>query len=626
MPRLTTPVGRPARRATAALLAALLLATTTAFGTSAQAAAPDGWDDLGNWPTCVDDAATYCVQEATVTPVDGEPTAAADLGLGVSAAPLPGYVTSFNWAVSGWEEQSEAVRGGDVTLVLRVGQFAPRYTMALAREMRISRTTDDTGNTTMTITGHPVRIDWTTGDLFGSCVSGADCGNADTMADPLGTGYRFSGNTQDLATWDGDAATVLDGMYIASDAQARPTTIMFGSYPEPYWSMPMLGNVHLDVDGNPVRGSFNAWLPESYFAAVGSSAEEAATTGLDVVSREGGVSVSIPAGVTLRDAGVAVDVKDIGYSVHQIDVFSHGTVADPDTTTPGAPQQVASTGSAGGLGVSWAAPAQNGGSPVTGYTARAFTAASGGTVAGSCHTSGTSCTIGGLNDGVTYHLAASASNALGEGLPAADRLSATAGAPPATAPSAPTAVAATPGAGRLVTTWGAPGSTGGSVVTGYTARAYAASAGGGTLAQCTSVAPTRTCTLTGLTNGTRYHVAVRATNVAGTGPETTRVAAVPRTVPGTPRGVGATSTGARIRTTWSAPASTGGAAVTGYRVDIYGSSTTNTATAYCTATGAGRSCTSRALVVGRTYYVRVTASNAAGRSSATARVRVTVRR
>ncbi|MDT4986674.1 MAG: hypothetical protein QOI74_768, partial [Micromonosporaceae bacterium] len=370
MPRRTSPPSlRPAR--TLAIWAGLLISALVAPALPAHAADIPDWPE-GSWSTCADPDAQYCIQEATVTPVDGVATPVADLGLRAGAGTLGGYVRSFNWSVEGWEgdEVPQEVRDGDVNLVIRTGQFAPRYTFALAKGMRITRDTDDSGNTTMTITGHAVHIDWTTGDLFGSCVAGADCGGPDTMADPVGTGYRFMGNTQDLEVWGQDAIDTYDGMYLASDAQARPNMVNFGTFPEPYWSLQVLGNPHLDVDGNPVRGSFNAWLPPAYFAKLGTSASAAALVGFDVVSREGETSTSVPATVSVQDAGVGIDVPDLGYSMHQIDVYSRPSPVVAGVTVPDPPNGVEATAAdvEGAVDVDWAAPDSDGGSAVTGYT------------------------------------------------------------------------------------------------------------------------------------------------------------------------------------------------------------------------------------------------------------------
>lgn len=78
-------------------------------------------------------------------------------------------------------------------------------------------------------------------------------------------------------------------------------------------------------------------------------------------------------------------------------------------------------------------------------------------------------------------------------------------------PSAPTAVTADPLGGGATVSWSAPASDGGSPITAYSVKA---SHGGQT---CGTTGVT-TCTLSGLTNGHRYILRVRAVNASGEGP------------------------------------------------------------------------------------------------------------
>lgn len=82
-------------------------------------------------------------------------------------------------------------------------------------------------------------------------------------------------------------------------------------------------------------------------------------------------------------------------------------------------------------------------------------------------------------------------------------------------PSAPTFVTAEPGDASATLTWRVPADPGSSGVTSY--EVTSSPAGG----VCTTQAPTLTCNVTGLTNGTAYTFTVRALNAAGWGPWST---------------------------------------------------------------------------------------------------------
>ena len=104
---------------------------------------------------------------------------------------------------------------------------------------------------------------------------------------------------------------------------------------------------------------------------------------------------------------------------------------------------------------------------------------------------------------------------------------------------------------------------------------------------------------------------------AGAGPLSVRSPAVtPRTKPSAPR-IGAVRAGrASAAVSWSAPSSTGGAAVTGYVVHVYRS---GTLVKRVTVAAGARTASVCALTVGRSHTFTVTARNAAGDGAASVR-------
>jgi hypothetical protein len=292
---------------------AVVLAAGLFPGQAARAATPDGWPETA-WDVCADDAGRYCVESATLTPVGGAPTPLAELGLSASAGPTESGLLA--WAVDGWAEQPEDVQGGELSLVLRTGAYVPRFTTAVADGLTVSRSVDDAADWTMTVTGRAVHVDWTTGGNAGMCDARQYCGESDQMADEAGTGYRFSGVTQDLDGIGGpEFVDSIDGAYLASDGQARTEMITWSTEPDPYLWLGVLGNPHLDVEGRPVRGSFNAWVPAAYFEQFGTTAADAVENGFDLVDQSRGVPVSLPVSAAERAGGVGFTATDIGYGM-----------------------------------------------------------------------------------------------------------------------------------------------------------------------------------------------------------------------------------------------------------------------------------------------------------------------
>ena len=166
-------------------------------------------------------------------------------------------------------------------------------------------------------------------------------------------------------------------------------------------------------------------------------------------------------------------------------------------TVPRAPTQVAADPGNGSAVVKWKAPANNGGSAITGYLVRSSPGSK------TCKTTGSkTCTILGLKNGTNYTVTVKARNKKGLG---------TASVPARVKPGVPLAPRGVRGAGenaRARVTWTAPASNG-RPISKYTVKSIPGSK------TCTGL--TTTCTVTGLSNGTPYRFKVTATNARGTG-------------------------------------------------------------------------------------------------------------
>ena len=288
-----------------------------------------------------------------------------------------------------------------------------------------------------------------------------------------------------------------------------------------------------------------------------------------------------------------------------------------NVSAPNPPRTVAATWN-NGAAVTWAsASTQNGALyPVTGYVARAWDAAVGGTIARSCSTgSGTrNCTITGLTTGRTYYVDAASTSAVG---------SSTGSPEPRIAifvpgtPVAPTDVAATPGLGSAGASWQSLAGAGAGVT--YTARAWSAPTLGTIAAQCGGLDVT-SCTIATLANGTTYYVDVTASNLSGTSTSSLRVPVTPSPVrPGAPTLTRVARGGSTLTPTWAAPVSDGGSAITGYTARAWSGPLAGALVATCTTSGA-LTCALDGLTNGATYYLDVVASNLRGSSEPSTRI------
>jgi uncharacterized protein YjbI with pentapeptide repeats len=252
------------------------------------------------------------------------------------------------------------------------------------------------------------------------------------------------------------------------------------------------------------------------------------------------------------------------------------------TNRPGSPTGVTATSGNQQLALSWTAPVNDGGSPITGYVV----AGSYGNVAAACQSTATSCMVSSLKNGHVYRVRILADNANGKG-PYSATIDALVGLPD------PPMVTATSGNGSAVVSWTPTAD--GIATTRYTVTA---SPGGATCATTST-----SCQITGLTNGTPYTFSVVAADRYGTGPAGVATA-TPATVPGPPLDVAGTAGNTSVSVGWAPPTDDGGSPVTGYTATASPGGTS--------CASASTSCTIAGLVNGDPYTVTVTATNAAG--------------
>lgn len=188
-------------------------------------------------------------------------------------------------------------------------------------------------------------------------------------------------------------------------------------------------------------------------------------------------------------------------------------------------------------------------------------------------------------------------------------------------PSVPRSLVASPNLPAGVgLSWQAPLTAGSSPVTGY--RIYRAT-GAAAVTPLVTVGSVLAFTDASVSNGTSYRYAVAAISAAGEGPKTAEVTAARGTAPSAPRNLTAAATKSGIALTWAAPTSTGGSAITGYRV--YRGTIAGAGTLYVSYGPTAIGMTDTSVTRRTTYYYTVTAVNALGESVATGQVSATAR-
>ncbi|AAR34084.1 fibronectin type III domain-containing protein [Geobacter sulfurreducens] len=257
-----------------------------------------------------------------------------------------------------------------------------------------------------------------------------------------------------------------------------------------------------------------------------------------------------------------------------------------NAVAPGAPTIGAATAGDTQVSVAFTAPASTGGAAITGYTA---TASPGGAT-GTCASS--PCTVTGLTNGTAYTFTVAATNSAGTG-------SASAASNSATPKAAQTITFTNPGGQNFGTT---------PTLTATATSNLAVSFSSATVGLCTI---TSEGALTFVATGTCTIEANQAGNsVYAPAPTVSRSFAVNAVAPGAPTIGSATAGNAQASVTFTAPASTGGATITGY--------TATSNPGGLTGTCVGSPCTVTGLTNGTAYTFTVTATNSAGTGSASA--------
>ena len=300
-----------------------------------------------------------------------------------------------------------------------------------------------------------------------------------------------------------------------------------------------------------------------------------------------------------------------------LEIFEQGTLsipADcPPANVPSAPQNFATTPGNGHVNLVWAAPATDGGSPITDYTIEynpyPIEPSGGWTTVSDGVGTGTAFDVTGLTNGTTYLFRLTAVNANGPGPWVEGKDT------PNVVPNAPTNVLVVPTMviGQLRVSWTAP-------TIGHPLNDYVVQRSADAVTYVTIRIQSETSLLdSNMTPGRRYYYRVLARNGVGAGPVSLVGSGIPRGVPSAPRLLTATPLNSAVRLNWQVPLFLNGLPITDYVIQRspHGANTwysiPHTASTATTFTVTG-------LTNGRTYDFRVFAKNALGLSATPSRV------
>jgi hypothetical protein len=262
------------------------------------------------------------------------------------------------------------------------------------------------------------------------------------------------------------------------------------------------------------------------------------------------------------------------------------------------------------ISLTWTAPTDTGGSPITHYMITYATNSSWTTSRGIKQIgTSTSTTITGLTNGETYYFRVYSINIFGT----STTYDSSGGFIPVTNPSVPRNFIATPGNGEALLSWSPPADNGGFPIINYVIT-YTDDVIGLTQRRYPSATDV-SFNITALTNGKSYTFNIIAKNSRGLSSTDASVQATPMTTPTAPTNVVTTAGNGQVLVAWSAPLDNGGSTIINYIVEYKNDTeltwhTTDPIAPQIPSYGANISVTG--LINGQTYYFKVAAINSMG--------------
>lgn len=250
-------------------------------------------------------------------------------------------------------------------------------------------------------------------------------------------------------------------------------------------------------------------------------------------------------------------------------LYAESQSGGPSPTEPDPPTGLTATADGhDAIDLSWSAPGDDGGESITGYMIEREVGIGNGWSTLVADTSSTSTTYedSSVDPGQEYNYRVSAINSVGTG----SASTADSATTDAIAPGTPTGLSATAnGHDQIDLSWTAPASTGGAAITGYMIEREVGIGNGWSTLVADTASTATSYGDSSVAPETEYNYRVSAINSVGTGSASTAddatTSAAPAGLPGAPTGLTATADGDdAIDLAWTAPASDGGSAITGY--------------------------------------------------------------